>query len=98
MEYREDYAIEVAIKTLNQCPTKNDCKDFQREISVMKVPTLVLMMKSIFESHRSIVTFVISATRPPKYCQNHNIDRHTAHSNHNGIREARVLSQISKFQ
>lgn len=37
MEYGEDHAIEVAIKTLNQCPTKNDFKDFQREISVMKV-------------------------------------------------------------
>lgn len=37
MEYGEDRAIEVAIKTLNQCPTKNDFKDFQREISVMKV-------------------------------------------------------------
>lgn len=37
MEYGEDHAIEVAIKTLNQCPTKNDFKDFQREITVMKV-------------------------------------------------------------
>ncbi|XP_037047669.1 tyrosine-protein kinase hopscotch isoform X3 [Bradysia coprophila] len=36
MEYGEDRVIEVAIKTLNQCPTKNDFKDFQREISVMK--------------------------------------------------------------
>lgn len=36
MEYGEDRVIEVAIKTLNQCPTKNDFKDFQREIAVMK--------------------------------------------------------------
>lgn len=96
MEYGEDRAIEVAIKTLNQCPTKNDFKDFQREISVMKVRRydsgpLVSNVLTTFP-------FVISAIRPPKHCQNHNINGYTSHSNHNGIRKARIFSQIFKFQ
>lgn len=70
MEYGEDRAIEVAIKTLNQCPTKNDFKDFQREISVMKVFDLgFLNFTKIINLYCPIL-----ATRSSKHRQNYNID------------------------
>lgn len=87
MEY-EDHAIEVAIKTLNQCPTKSDFKDFQREIAVMRVSYYRLSIPL------NILTknfFLISAIESFEYCKNHHIHRSSEHRHHNGVRQARVL-------
>lgn len=83
MEYGEDRVIEVAIKTLNQCPTKNDFNDFQREISVMKVHKDT-HSTFIYRSYTNIHHH-ISGTEPPEHRQNHNINGHTTHSHCNGI-------------
>lgn len=75
MEYGEENAMLVAIKTLNQCPTKNDFKDFQREISVMKVrrlwlhsfPKRFLTILIVFPQrlhHKNIVKIITSTDIP----------------------------------
>ncbi len=74
MEYGEDRVMEVAIKTLNQCPTKDDFKDFQREISVMKVRRVHVFSLSMNIPTNFFISFLFSAARPSKHCQDHYIN------------------------